>query len=70
MKILFLLGNGFDINLSLPTDYQSFYDVYLKEASPSVTVSELKKYLNQERYQTWADLEWGLGQYTTKVKSV
>lgn len=70
MNILFLLGNGFDINLSLPTDYQSFYDDYLMRASSSVAVSELKKYLEKERYQAWSDLEWGLGQYTTRVKSV
>ena len=70
MNFLFLLGNGFDINLDLPTDYQSFYDVYLKQESSSVLVSELKKYLDHERYQTWEDLEWGLGQETTKVKTV
>ena len=70
MNVLFLLGNGFDINLSLLTDYQSFYDDYLKQASSSVAISELKDYLSQERYKTWADLEWGLGQYTIRVKSV
>lgn len=70
MNVLFFLGNGFDINLSLPTDYQSFYDSYLKEISPSAIIADLKEYLSQERYKTWADLEWGLGQYTLRVKSV
>lgn len=70
MEVLFLLGNGFDINLKLPTDYQSFYDDYLNQESSSDLVSVLKGYLSQERYQTWADLEWGLGQYTTQVKTV
>ena len=28
MKILFLIGNGFDKNLGLPTSYLEFYDYY------------------------------------------
>ena len=61
MNVLFLIGNGFDINLGMPTDYQSFYDFYLKQKSDSEAISKMKKYLAQERYESWSDLEWGLG---------
>ena len=70
MNILFLIGNGFDINLGLPTDYQSFYDFYLKQKSDSEAVSKMKQYLAQERYESWSDLEWGLGQYTAEVSTI
>jgi len=70
MNVLFLIGNGFDINLGMPTDYQSFYDFYLKQKSDSEAISKMKKYLAQERYESWSDLEWGLGQYTAEVSSM
>lgn len=70
MNVLFLIGNGFDINLGMPTDYQSFYDFYLKQKSDSEAISKMKKYLAQERYESWSDLEWGLGQYTAEVSSI
>ena len=64
MKTVFIIGNGFDINLGLPTGYQDFYNYYLKQPSGSEQISSLKKYLEKERYNTWADLELGLGDYT------
>ena len=30
MKITFLIGNGFDIGLSMPTRYEDFYKHYCK----------------------------------------
>ena len=70
MNVLFLIGNGFDINLGMPTDYQSFYDFYLKQKSNSEAISKMKQYLTRERYEAWSDLEWGLGQYTAEVSSI
>lgn len=29
MNITFILGNGFDLNLNLQTDYKSFYNFYI-----------------------------------------
>ena len=67
MKTLFIIGNGFDINLGLPTGYQDFYNYYLKQPSSSEQISSLKKHLKIERYNTWADLELGLGDYTKNL---
>lgn len=70
MDVLFLIGNGFDINLGMPTDYQSFYDFYLKQKSDTEAISKMKQFLTRERYESWSDLEWGLGQYTAEVSSI
>ena len=67
MRTVFIIGNGFDINLGLPTRYQDFYDFYLKQPSSSDQISSLKKHLERERYNTWADLELGLGEYTKNL---
>lgn len=70
MKVLFILGNGFDINLGLSTRYQDFYDYYLKQSSETELIDRLKQHLKKERYSTWADLELGLGAYTKNVDSI
>lgn len=70
MNILYIIGNGFDINFGLKTDYQNFYDTYLAEKSESEFVKKLKLYLREKRYEVWADLELGLGDYTQNVESV
>lgn len=70
MNILYLIGNGFDINLGLQTGYQSFYDYYLKQKTDSKNIARLKQHLTAERFKTWSDLEWGLGQYTENVTSI
>lgn len=74
MNTVYLIGNGFDINLGLPTKYIDFYNYYLKlldmEDSPGVTA--LKKHLkdclsNEDDY--WSDLEIALGNYTENFES-
>ena len=71
MNILFLIGNGFDVNLGMHTSYADFYKYYVNKISPSKNVEALKE--NIARYKDtnkWSDLEKGLGLYTTEVKSV
>lgn len=70
MNVLFILGNGFDINLGLHTGYQDFYDYYLKQPSKDSVITKLKGYLEKARYSTWADLEIGLGSYTLEVENI
>lgn len=69
MHILHLIGNGFDIAMGLKTGYQDFYDHYLATNSTDPAVAKMKDYLKAERYNTWADLEKGLGLYTAKVEN-
>ena len=68
MKILHILGNGFDINLGLPTEYSEFYEYYDKQSSNSESIHKLKKHINQN-FKNWADLELALGKYSSKVET-
>lgn len=64
MNITFIIGNGFDLNLGLPTDYRHFCDYYGSLKSNSAIVDSLKNDID------WKDLELGLGQFTAKVNTV
>lgn len=75
MNITFLIGNGFDINLGLHTQYSSFLREYLKE-NPEDT-DEIKKFkediLGGKHYESkgsmnlWSNAEIALGRYTDEV---
>lgn len=74
MRTVYLIGNGFDINLGLPTKYTDFYRYYLglDRSNDSKNVSKLKEHLSQclsSREQYWSDLEEAMGQYTTELDS-
>lgn len=71
MNILFLIGNGFDVNLGMHTSYADFYEYYVNKKSPSMNVEVLKKNIAQYKdTNKWSDLEKGLGLYTSDVKSI
>ena len=66
MKVVFIIGNGFDINLGLATQYENFYRFYLglDSSNDSIQVKKLKEHLKNDqdqesRYQYWSDLEVG-----------
>lgn len=63
MNITYFIGNGFDINIGLKTDYHSFLSWYLEEPSENPVISEFKT-LIQEDIETWSDLEFTLGKKT------
>ena len=69
MKILFVLGNRFDIKLGLNTRYKDFYGSYLNMESPCDAVRNLKLNISS-KYQDWADLELGLGHYTEHIADI
>jgi hypothetical protein len=62
MNITFFIGNGFDINLGLKTDYPSFFKSYSKLNRKDMISDALQ---NKEY---WADLEMALGEITTKIE--
>ena len=72
MNIVFLIGNGFDINLGMKTSYANFYDWYLKESVPeSDNIERLKKNIAVYKDRNlWADLEEGIGKYVANVKTI
>lgn len=69
MKLLLVLGNGFDINLGLPTSFRNFLEYYktpIAEEDP-LAVQQLKQYIAGD-IDTWADLESQLGKTVAKYK--
>lgn len=69
MKVVYLIGNGFDLNLGLKTSYSDFYTYYLNIESNDIQIAQLKEHLkhdkdNEGRYQYWSDLEIAMGEYT------
>lgn len=69
MKILHIIGNGFDMNLGLKTSYKDFYEFYNNIKSDKEHVIKLKKDISRN-YKSWSDLELALGQYTRELKSL
>lgn len=71
MKVVYLIGNGFDLNLGLKTSYSDFYTYYLNIKSNDAQIALLKEHLkhdkdNKGKYRYWSDLEIAMGEYTKK----
>ena len=74
MKILYIIGNGFDLNQGLPTSYAHFYEYYFQLASEcSEPATKLRQLLIKELYDKrtdkWKDLEETLGKVTKDFDS-
>lgn len=67
MKITFLIGNGFDLNLGLETKFCDFISVYKDTTTES---ENLKKFYDKikDDEELWASAEIALGQYTENLK--
>lgn len=61
MNITLIIGNGFDLNLGLPTSYGDFYPYYLLEKTEKIIQKEL-----EENPADWSDLEKQLGKISLK----
>lgn len=68
MKIVFLIGNGFDVNLGMKTRYVDFYSYYQTVESPNQTVRHLKNEISND-IEDWSDLELQLGKYMNNINS-
>lgn len=65
-SVLFILGNGFDLNLKMNTRYKDVYAGYVKEESTSETVKKFKEDLKKSEkccYEKWSDFEIGMAEY-------
>ena len=65
MNILYIIGNGLDIAHHMKTSYQDFFKYYLTIESSNKDVEAMKRNIDSHRYETWADLEMGLGFYAS-----
>lgn len=69
MNVVYIIGNGFDLQVGLPTSYRDFYQYYTGLESKSKSVKKLKEAI-KEKPKDWSDLEMALGQYTSQTESV
>ena len=69
MNTLFIIGNGFDLNLGIKTSYSNFYEYYKEMNSKSDLIKKLKEDISNNEIKEWKDLELALGQYTKKLKT-
>ncbi|MFI1743355.1 AbiH family protein [Thalassobellus sediminis] len=68
MNIVYIIGNGFDINLEIPTKYSEFYKYYIDVKSSNSLISNLKKDIEID-VNSWSDLELRFGKYCQHLKS-
>ena len=66
MNITLIIGNGFDLNLGLPTSYKHFYEYYL---SPQHEDNNRKiREIMEKDLPNWADLEIQLGAISSEYQ--
>jgi len=67
-KILFIIGNGFDLHLGMETKYTDVYKKYVKAPSADKDIEKFKKDI-LDNHETWADFEMALPKYAKNVSS-
>ncbi len=67
MKVTYLMGNGFDVNLGLPTKYSDFYQEYLDgirdldlSKPDNLMIKEFWDKIKDEVFDKWKDFEEAL----------
>lgn len=78
MNITFLIGNGFDIGLKMPTRYENFYEHYCEgistEDDDADNIINFKKMLisrnkdSDKKIVDWADFEKAFGEHSSDLK--
>lgn len=67
MNIVYMIGNGFDLNLGLKTSYKNFLENYLLRKNNIEIVDKLKRLIKQN-IQLWSDFELSLGTNLNKLE--
>ena len=69
MNITFLIGNGFDVGLGMKSRFKDFFPIYKeKSQNKEPRIKQLSDSIEGD-YDTWADFEKALGEYTLKFTS-
>lgn len=66
MKIVYLIGNGFDLNLGLKTKYIDFFNDYAKKRGESNNFVKAVRKAEMDGDKDWSDLELFFGKYTNE----
>lgn len=73
MRILYLIGNGFDLHVGLKTSYPDFLKYYLAQPIPSELDDVAQRYIKRLKedinanIELWSDLELRFGQHMAKL---
>lgn len=73
MKILYLIGNGFDLHVGLKTAYPDFLKYYLAQPLPTDVDDVGQRYITrlkadiQDNIDLWSDLELQYGKHMSKL---
>ena len=64
MNITFLIGNGFDVGVGIKSRFKDFFPIYKnKSQNKDDRIKQLSDNIESD-YDTWADFEKALGEYT------
>lgn len=64
MNITFMIGNGFDVGLGLPSKCKDFFPTYVKDSkNKAPEIKQLSERIHAN-HKTWVDFETQMGQYT------
>ena len=67
MNVVYLIGNGFDLNLGLKTSYSNFYKYYIAKKCNNDSIISFKNLLTESGL--WSDMEKALGVLSAKFES-
>ena len=68
MSILFMIGNGFDINAGMKTRYQDAYSEYLDIKGSLPVITKFKKDIKKD-IENWCDFESAMADYASNFVS-
>lgn len=63
MNVTFLIGNGFDLQLGMRTDYKSFLEWYVNLLTDDPEIARFRDHLKNEGAIWWSDAEIAMGEY-------
>ena len=73
MRVLYLIGNGFDLHVGLKTSYPDFLKYYLAQPIPSELDDVAKRYIKRlkedikNNIELWSDLELRFGKHMSHL---
>ncbi|MBR2335367.1 MAG: hypothetical protein IKA62_03990 [Clostridia bacterium] len=69
-KILFIIGNGFDLGLGMKTRYSDMYESYINSKSKSESIKAFKVRLSNDiKYENWSDFEMAMAKKANDFSS-